>query len=85
MSKIPLVPMPKVGGPPKSNDKYPPEQITQVWLWPKIERFLRQGDVILADTGTASFAVPDIKFPGDVVYVSFMFHSEDALLIPRPP
>ena len=39
------------------------EHITQSWLWPQFEKFLRPGDIVIGETGTAIFGLYDIKFP----------------------
>jgi pyruvate decarboxylase len=37
--------------------------ITQAWFWPRISNFLREGDIVVSETGTANFGVWDTKFP----------------------
>lgn len=44
----------------------PEEKITQVYIWPRIAEFLRPGDVLLSDTGTAGLGLPDAVFPKDI-------------------
>ena len=46
------------------------ETISQSWLWPRMGKFFRSGDVIVAETGTSSFGVLDIPFPEGAVFVS---------------
>ncbi|EOD44411.1 putative pyruvate decarboxylase protein [Neofusicoccum parvum UCRNP2] len=43
--------------------------ITQAWLWPRVGAFLRPGDVLLAESGTAQFGLPDAAFPERVTFV----------------
>ncbi|KAI3319954.1 pyruvate decarboxylase [Xylariaceae sp. AK1471] len=40
--------------------------ITQAWFWPHISSFLREGDIVVTETGTANFGVWDTKFPPKV-------------------
>lgn len=43
---------------------FPEQTITQEWLWPTVaESFLREGDVVIPDTGTSTFGLSDAKFP----------------------
>ncbi|KAF2091833.1 pyruvate decarboxylase [Saccharata proteae CBS 121410] len=41
----------------------PANAITQTWIWHEMIKFLRPEDVLIADTGTASFGLVDTKFP----------------------
>ncbi|KAF2009178.1 pyruvate decarboxylase [Aaosphaeria arxii CBS 175.79] len=40
--------------------------VTQSWLWPQFESFLQPGDVVIGETGTATFGLCDISFPPNV-------------------
>lgn len=62
---IPKVPKPTVGGMPKAPD-HNATKITQSWIWTRLGEFLRPGDVVLADTGTAAFGLPDASFPSNL-------------------
>lgn len=44
--------------------------ITHSWLWPAVSNWLREGDVIITDTGTANFGVWETKFPKGVTAIS---------------
>ncbi|KAL9048759.1 MAG: hypothetical protein Q9162_007562 [Coniocarpon cinnabarinum] len=44
--------------------------ITHALLWPRMGEFLRPGDYVLADTGTATYGLPDIRFPANVKYTA---------------
>ncbi|KAL7408983.1 pyruvate decarboxylase [Mrakia frigida] len=37
--------------------------ITQKYLWPRMQHFFQEWDVILAETGTAAFGILDIPYP----------------------
>ena len=62
---VPKVARPRVGGMAKSKD-YNAAQITQSWIWTRLGKFLKPGDVLLADTGTAAFGLPDASFPSNI-------------------
>ena len=71
VSKLSHPPTPKVGGLP------PPEDgtaITHAWLWNRLGAFLQPSDVVLADTGTATYGFPDIRFPADVKYIAQSYY-----------
>ncbi|KAI0369373.1 pyruvate decarboxylase [Pilatotrama ljubarskyi] len=44
--------------------------ISQAWLWPRVGKFFKPKDIIVAETGTSSFGVLDIPFPPDSIFVS---------------
>lgn len=44
--------------------------ITQAWLWPYISTWLQRGDIVLTDTGTASFGIFDTKLPPESMLIS---------------
>lgn len=48
--------------------------ITQSWLYPQLERFLKPGDAVLAETGTAVFGMCDIKFPSSTRFVTQIYY-----------
>ena len=67
-SKIAHPSKPKVGGVPSDvpmpSPPSDPEQVTQAWLWPRLEKGLfRENDQILADVGTATSGIQDVTFP----------------------
>jgi len=39
------------------------EVITHDWLWPRVGQFFKSNDVILAETGTAQYAIVDVRLP----------------------
>ncbi|KDR71801.1 hypothetical protein GALMADRAFT_74711 [Galerina marginata CBS 339.88] len=39
------------------------EKITHEWLWPRVGQFFKPNDVIVADTGTAQYAIVDVRLP----------------------
>ncbi|KAL6452872.1 PDC11 Pyruvate decarboxylase [Candida maltosa Xu316] len=44
--------------------------ITQSWLWSNLGGWLREGDVIITETGTSSFGIVQTKFPKNAVGIS---------------
>ncbi|KAI1406313.1 pyruvate decarboxylase [Hypoxylon fuscum] len=40
--------------------------IKQEWLWARIDKFLREGDIVVTETGTANFGVWETRFPANV-------------------
>ncbi|EXJ59651.1 pyruvate decarboxylase [Cladophialophora yegresii CBS 114405] len=44
--------------------------ITHSWFWPRLGNWLRDGDVVLTETGTANYGVFDTRFPKNVTNIS---------------
>ena len=64
-SRLAEVQMPTL--PPRPNFAEPQEQmITQKYVWIRLGEFLKPGDVVLSDTGTAGLGLPDATFPKNV-------------------
>ncbi|KAF9017856.1 putative PDC1-pyruvate decarboxylase, isozyme 1 [Hymenopellis radicata] len=58
---------------PRFNAVLPADEsdvITQKWLWPRMSQFFKRGDVIVTETGTASFGILDVPFADDCTLVS---------------
>jgi pyruvate decarboxylase len=51
------------------------KDIVQSWIWNRIGEFLQPGDVLLAESGTAQFGMPDATFPDNVIYITQQFYS----------
>ncbi|KAK2630632.1 hypothetical protein QTJ16_001452 [Diplocarpon rosae] len=49
--------------------------IEQSYTWQRIGKFLRANDIVLAESGTAQFGVPDATFPANVRYITQIFWS----------
>lgn len=60
--------------PPRTPLDKDAKHITQSWLWPQIEKFLRPGDVIVGETGTSVFGLCDITFPPDVQFIAQVYY-----------
>ncbi|KAL3484622.1 thiamine diphosphate-binding protein [Aspergillus germanicus] len=48
----------------------PGSAITHAWLWPTLSRWLREGDIIVTETGTANFGIWETRFPKSVTAIS---------------
>lgn len=64
-TKLSAVPSPQVENRVAANDDGSPT-ITQYWLWPRIGEYLREDDIVITETGTASFGIWETKFPKGV-------------------
>lgn len=64
-SSLPTVVMPIIDGARPATD-HDAVAITQTWLWPRFNSFFKPGDVVIGETGTVAFGVPDSTFPRDV-------------------
>lgn len=62
---MPKVTMPNIDGKRPAEDQ-DATAITQTWLWPRFNNFFKPGDVVIGETGTAAFGIPDSTFPADV-------------------
>lgn len=71
-SKVPQPSKPTGFVMPDAPDQHAPE-ITQSQLWRKLDALVESGDVIHADTGTASNGCPEMTFPADVQYIMSMY------------
>ena len=47
----------------------------QSWVWNRIGEFLRPGDIVLAESGTAQFGMPDATFPDNITFITQLFYS----------
>jgi pyruvate decarboxylase len=43
------------------------DAISQQWLWLKVSSFLREGDIVITETGTLLFGIVQTKFPNNVL------------------
>ncbi|KAJ5052224.1 uncharacterized protein L3040_001982 [Drepanopeziza brunnea f. sp. 'multigermtubi'] len=49
--------------------------IEQTYTWQRLGKFLKANDIVLAESGTAQFGMPDATFPANVRYVTQIFWS----------
>lgn len=48
----------------------PGAALTQIYLWSRMGRFIRSGDIVVADNGTSNIALTDIQLPESTRYIS---------------
>ena len=60
--------------PPRTPLDEDASHITQSWLWPQIEAFLKPGDIIVGETGTSVFGLCDIKFPPQTQFIAQIYY-----------
>lgn len=46
------------------------EPILQKWMWTRLSAWLREGDIVITETGTSSFGILKTKFPKNVIGIS---------------
>lgn len=51
-------------------DSFANSTITHSWLWPTVGNWLQEGDIVITETGTASFGIWETRFPKDVTAIS---------------
>lgn len=64
--------------PPTSTNTVPSEEqkassdseITHAWFWPRMGQWLKDGDVVVTETGTANFGIWETRFPKNVTALS---------------
>ncbi|OAG38676.1 hypothetical protein AYO21_07182 [Fonsecaea monophora] len=44
--------------------------ITHRWFWPRLGQWLRDGDIVLTETGTSNYGIFDTRFPPNVTNIS---------------
>ncbi|KAI1207424.1 pyruvate decarboxylase [Annulohypoxylon truncatum] len=64
LSQIKVLPPPKFVEPEAQVDSQ--AVITQEWLWGRVDRFLRENDIVVTETGTANFGIWETRFPANV-------------------
>ena len=73
-SKLPKVTKPKLPPKPIPED-IDSDKVVQSYIWTRIGEFLKPGDILLAESGTAQFGMPDATFPDNVTYITQLFYS----------
>ncbi|KAI1385241.1 pyruvate decarboxylase [Hypoxylon trugodes] len=64
VAQIKALPAPTFQEPATKSD--PNSVIKQEWLWARVDQFLREGDIVVTETGTANFGVWETRFPANV-------------------
>lgn len=55
---------------PDGKDATASEKITHDWLWPTLGQWLREGDIVVTETGTANFGIWNTRFPAKVTAIN---------------
>ncbi|KAI0098450.1 pyruvate decarboxylase [Daldinia grandis] len=71
VAQVKALPAPKFESPPVTPDA--DAVIKQEFFWSRIDRFLREGDIVVTETGTANFGVWETRFPADVTALNQTF------------
>ncbi|KAG4430025.1 hypothetical protein IFR05_014494 [Cadophora sp. M221] len=50
-------------------------KIEQSYTWQRLGKFIKANDIVLAESGTAQFGMPDATFPANVRYITQIFWS----------
>ncbi|KAK0713832.1 thiamine diphosphate-binding protein [Lasiosphaeria miniovina] len=46
------------------------QTITQAWFWPRLGMYLKEGDIVVTETGTANFGIWETRFPAGVTGIN---------------
>jgi len=49
------------------------DTITQAWFWPRLGDYLREGDLVVTETGTSNFGIWETKFPSKARGITQVF------------
>ncbi|EKG10330.1 Thiamine pyrophosphate enzyme TPP-binding protein [Macrophomina phaseolina MS6] len=81
-SKLPEVPRPDVLSPPELEVDVAEEAITQSWIWRRVGEFVRPGDVLIGEAGTAQFGLSDAEFPENLTYLTQIYYGSIGYALP---
>ncbi|KAH7053113.1 thiamine diphosphate-binding protein [Macrophomina phaseolina] len=81
-SKLPEVPRPDVLSPPELEVDVAEEAITQSWIWRRVGEFVRPGDVLIGEAGTAQFGLSDAEFPENLTYLTQVYYGSIGYALP---
>lgn len=57
-------------------------EITQDWAWTRIAEYLKDDDILLVESGTAQFGIPDGKFPKNLKFLTQTYWSSIGYALP---
>ncbi|KAK7724476.1 hypothetical protein SLS57_004231 [Botryosphaeria dothidea] len=80
-SRVPSIPRPDLPPEERAPDA-DAEAITQSWIWRRIGAFVRPGDVLIGEAGTAQFGLSDAVFPADLTYVTQIYYGSIGYALP---
>jgi pyruvate decarboxylase len=46
------------------------QEISHAWFWPRVGQWLKEGDIVITETGTSSFGILETRFPKNVTAIS---------------
>ncbi|AAS50293.1 AAL073Wp [Eremothecium gossypii ATCC 10895] len=61
-------PVPTYAAP--NEDADPKTPLKQEWLWNQVSSFLKEGDIVITETGTAAFGINQTRFPSSTIGIS---------------
>ncbi|KAI1371002.1 pyruvate decarboxylase [Hypoxylon crocopeplum] len=64
MNQLKVIPAPKFHELETKAD--PGAVIKQEWFWSRVDKFLREDDIVVTETGTANFGIWETRFPANV-------------------
>jgi hypothetical protein len=56
--------------------------ITQKWLWARLSQWLKTGDIIVTDTGTASFGIMETEMPPKAILINTVLWASIGYALP---
>lgn len=73
--------MPTISASPPAQDENS-KKITQSWIWKRLGSFVRPNDILIAESGTAQFGLPDAQLPADVLYMTQVYYGSIGYSVP---
>ena len=64
----PVIPIPTL---PKDHES---ASIVQSWIWKRLGQFTRPYDIVIVESGTAQFGIPDASFPPNTTLISQVYY-----------
>ncbi|KAK5125323.1 hypothetical protein LTR85_000432 [Meristemomyces frigidus] len=71
--KVPKNSKPKLPETPPEDDANS-KMITQSWIWHRLAEFFQPHDIVIGETGTASFGLPDATYPADTTWITQTYY-----------
>ncbi|KAH7124323.1 thiamine diphosphate-binding protein [Dactylonectria macrodidyma] len=71
--RLPSIELPVLRSHPEPADS-DSKDIVQSWIWKRLGKFTRPGDILIAESGTAQFGFPDATFQAGVKYVTQVYY-----------
>ncbi|KAI1622713.1 thiamine diphosphate-binding protein [Exophiala viscosa] len=58
------------------------DSITQSWIWTRFGEFCKPGDILIADSGTAQFGLPDAHLPQGATFLTQLYYGSIGYSVP---